>query len=401
MPVAGLHGLSGCRDTVMVIAGEASGDAHGAKLVRAMVGKNPQLTFMGVGGERMAAAGVDIRVNASRLSVVGLTEVFSKAGSIVRAMSAVKRMLRQRPGLLILIDFPDFNLHAAAYAGKLGIPVLYYISPQIWAWRSGRVHKIGRRIDHMAVILPFEEAFYRRHDIPATFVGHPLMDDVQSHASADLSLPHSGEYRGRLEDPPVIGLLPGSREGEVARLLPVMLAAADILNVRHPGARFLVSRSASISAAQLAAVMSTRRPRADIAVDAGGLADIYRRSTLVVAASGTVTLETAIAGVPMVVVYRVSPLSYRLGRALIRVEHISLVNLIAGRRLVPELVQDDASPEGIACAVTGLLADPDRLLAMRRALIALRKRLGGSGASERTAEIALSLLARREGRAVS
>jgi lipid-A-disaccharide synthase len=388
-------------NTVMMIAGEASGDAHGAKLVRAMAEKNPRLSFVGIGGERMAAAGADIRVNASELSVVGITEVITKARNIVRAMSTAKQLLRQRPGLLILIDYPDFNLHVAAYAKKRGIPVLYYISPQIWAWRSGRVHKIGRRIDHMAVILPFEEAFYRRHNIPATFVGHPLMDGVPGDALNDPEALKPEEYARRLDNTPVIGLLPGSREGEVERLLPVMLDAAEILTRRHPGMRFLLSRSSSVSPAQLSAIISAGRRRLDLEVVSGGLEDVYLRSTLVVAASGTVTLETAIAGIPMVVIYKVSPVSYRLGRALIRVNHIGLVNLIAERRLVPELVQDDASPEGIAGTVTGLLSDAEGLLRMRAALLDLRKRLGRSGASDRTAEIALGLLAADSGRPAS
>ena len=388
-------------NTIMMIAGEASGDAHGAKLVQAIAGKNPGISFVGIGGERMAAAGVDIRFDASELSVVGLTEALSRAGNIVRAMSTAKRLLRQRPGLLILIDYPDFNLHTAAYAKKLGIPVLYYISPQIWAWRSSRVHKIGRRIDHMAVILPFEETFYRRHNIPATFVGHPLMDGAPGNAFNAQDGRHPGEYAGRLDHAPVIGLLPGSRKGEIERLLPVMLDAADVLTRRHPGIRFLLSRAASVSPVQLSGIISARRRQADIEVVSTGLADVYRQSTLVVAASGTVTLETAVAGIPMVVIYKVSPVSYRLGRALIRVDHIGLVNLIAGRRLVPELVQDDASAERIAGTVAGLLSDAEGLLRTRNALMDLRKRLGRSGASDRTAAIALELFSAGSARPVS
>ena len=379
-------------NTVVMVAGEASGDAHGAKLVQAVAEKAPWISFVGIGGERMASAGVDVRVDASALSVVGLTEVLSKAGNILSAMSAAKRLLRQDPGLMILIDYPDFNLHLARYAKKRGIPVLYYVSPQIWAWRSGRVHKIGRRIDHMAVILPFEAAFYRRHRIPATFVGHPLLDETPDGEAAVPEASSNEEYARLLTLPPVIGLLPGSREGEVDRLLPVMLDAAEILTRRRPGIRFLVSRSSSVSPRRLSAVMSARRPAAELEVVSDGLSDLYRRSTLVVAVSGTVTLETAIAGIPMAVIYKVSPLSYRLGRALIRVRHISLVNLIAGHDLVPELVQDDASPEGIADTVADMLSDPERLLETRRALLDLKRRLGGSGASRRTAEIALDLL---------
>jgi len=384
-----------CMDTVVIIAGEASGDAHGAKLVRAVAEKNSRISFVGIGGERMAAAGVDIRVDASALSVVGLTEVLSKAGNILMAMSTAKQLLRQGPGLLILIDYPDFNLHLARYAKKRGIPVLYYVSPQIWAWRSGRVHMIGRRIDHMAVILPFEAAFYRRHRIPATFVGHPLLDETPNEESAVPGVSSHEEYARLLTLPPVIGLLPGSREGEIERLLPVMLDAAEILTRRYPGIRFLLSRSSSVSPGRMSTIVSARRRAANLEVVSDGLAGLYRQSTLVVAVSGTVTLETAISGTPMVVIYRVSPFSYRLGRALIRVRYISLVNLIAGHDLVPELVQDDASPEGITKTVSDMLSNPEGLLKMRSALLNLKQRLGGSGASRRTAEIALELLAAR------
>ncbi len=384
------------RPTVMIIAGEASGDAHGAKLVRAIARKDPRIGFAGIGGERMAAAGVELVFDASDLSVVGLTEVLSRAGSILRGISSAKRLLRRRPDLLILVDYPEFNLHIAAYAKKLGIPVLFYISPQIWAWRSGRVHKIGRRIDHMAVILPFEEAFYRRHGIPATFVGHPLMDGGRSSGKETVD---PAAYAARLGGAPEIALLPGSRDGEIERLLPVMLGAADILSRRHPGARFLLSRSASVAPERLSDIAAAHGRHLPFEVVSTGLGEIYRRAALVIAASGTVTLETALAGIPMIVVYRVSPISYRLGKALIRVDHISLVNLIAGRRLVPELVQDDASAEKIADTAAGLLSDTDGLLAMQRALTTLAGRLGRSGASERTAEIALGLLDARRRRA--
>ena len=242
----------------------------------------------------------------------------------------------------------------------------------------------------MAVILPFEAAFYRNHGIAATFVGHPLMDGTPF-------APGPEAYAERLARPPVIGLLPGSREGEIERLLPVLLDAAGILRNRIPGVRFLVSHSPSIRSARFLAALPRGRSLPDVEVVTGSLSDLYRRATLVVAASGTVTLETAIAGVPMVVVYKVSPLSYRLGKALIRVDHISLVNLIAEKRLVPELIQDDASPEGIAGTVTGLLSDPEGLLRMQKALLSLRERLGRSGASGRTAEIALKLSAGARG----
>jgi len=210
---------------VAILAGEASGDQHGAKLVAAMKNKHPALFFCGMGGDALRQAGVRIVMEASELTVVGITEVFAKIPAILKGMAKIKKLLKNlRPDLLILIDFPDFNLHIAAVAKKLDIPVLYYISPQIWAWRQGRVKRIGKLVDHMAVILPFEQRFYKEHNVPVTFVGHPLLD---ANLPAAKPVPNSD-----LNDPTVIGLVPGSRNNEIIRHLPVMLESADILKER-------------------------------------------------------------------------------------------------------------------------------------------------------------------------
>ena len=207
---------------VAILAGEASGDQHGARLVSAMQKKNPALFFCGMGGDALRQAGVRIVMEASELTVVGITEVFAKIPAILKGMAKIKKLLKSlRPDLLILIDFPDFNLHIAAVAKKLDIPVLYYISPQIWAWRQGRVKRIGKLVDHMAVILPFEQRFYKEHNVPVTFVGHPLLDT---------DLPAAGPVLNAEPDgPTVIGLVPGSRDNEIIRHLPVMLDTADLL----------------------------------------------------------------------------------------------------------------------------------------------------------------------------
>ena len=224
---------------VMIIAGEASGDLHGSRLVRAMRKRSPDLFFCGIGGKFLREAGVRILMEASVLSVVGFTEVFSKIPVIAKGMTVVKRLLKSlRPDLLILIDFPDFNLHAAAVAKKLGIPILYYISPQIWAWRSGRINKIKRLVDHVAVILPFERDLYAAHDIPVTFVGHPLLDSEQysNRSEVDATVP----------DNSAIGLMPGSREKEVVRHLPIMLSAARQLTRQTPNLKFTVSLAPTV-----------------------------------------------------------------------------------------------------------------------------------------------------------
>lgn len=367
---------------VMVIAGEASGDLHGAALVSAMRQRDPGLFFCGIGGDRLRTAGVRVAVDAASLAVVGITEVVSKMPALFRGLRAAKQMLRTlRPDLLILIDFPDFNLHVAGVAKKLGIPVLYYISPQIWAWRQGRVRKIGTLVDHMAVILPFEAAFYQQHRIPVTFVGHPLLD------RAPCSV-HRGKTAGR---GPVIGLLPGSRNREVARLLPPLLAAARLLRARRPDLRFVLSQAPSVDPDRLQRLLASFADL-DIKPDPRPVAEIFQQVDLVLAASGTVTLEAAIAGVPAVIVYRVSALSYWMGRALIRVRHIGLANLIAGRTVVPELIQAQASAPRIADTAAAILADPEGLDRLRRDLAEVRDLLGGPGASQRVAGIAMDMM---------
>ncbi len=372
---------------VMIVAGEASGDLLGANLVRALRRQAPGLFVCGIGGHHLRAQGVRILLEASRLAVVGITEVLGKLPVIWEALGCAQKLLQSlRPELLILIDFPDFNLRLARMAQKLGVPVLYYVSPQVWAWRQARVKTIKRRVDHMAVILPFEADFYRAHGVPVTFVGHPLLD-VWGGAPPP---PPAADA------PPVVGLLPGSREGEIRRLLPVMLQAARRLEKRFEAIRFLVSAAPTVAREHVQEMVARFPGRAPVAVVADGLAPILGGCHLVLAASGTVTLEAALGGVPMVIAYKVSPLSYRIGKALIRVKHISLVNLIAGRELVPELIQDQANPANIAAVAAGMLADCRRLASLRAELLNIRSLLGGGGASARVAAIALELIKNRE-----
>lgn len=374
---------------VMIIAGEVSGDQHGAKVVRAISARLPDAVFFGIGGRALRDAGVRVFIDASQLAVVGITEVFSKLPVLLKARQTAKQLLQTlKPDLLILIDFPDFNLHIAAIAKRLGVPVLYYISPQIWAWRSGRVKKIRERVDHMAVILPFEAAFYAGHQVPVTFVGHPLLD----HSNGAAEPPACAPSREDL----VIGLLPGSRDREVARLFPQMLAAVPIIKRRIPHVRFIVSLSPSVAHSTLEAIMTAHAPRIDFEIEARGVRKVFEKSALVVATSGTVTLEAAIAGIPFVLIYKVSALSYLLGRLLIRVKHVGLANLIAGTEVATELLQHQVTGPNIAQTVLSMLSDSRELADRRNRLLAVRARLGGSGASGRVADIALSLMRRKE-----
>lgn len=370
---------------VAVIAGEASGDQHGAKLIKAMQKKNPALFFCGIGGPALRQAGVRILVDASELTVVGITEVFSKLPGILKGMGTIKKLLKSlKPELLILIDFPDFNLHIAATAKKIGIPVLYYISPQIWAWRRGRVKRIGRLVDHMAVILPFEQQFYTTNHVPATFVGHPLLDTPLPTADQIFTTGVEGQV--------TIGLVPGSRDNEIARHLPVMLNTADILKDRLKQARFIISQAASVERKQIEMIVAQHPCRMNVEIISDGVETVFERSDVIVAASGTVTLQAAIHGVPMVIIYKVSPISFMLGRALIRVPNIGLVNLVAGRQLVPEFVQNAANAENISSAVAEMLTDRIKLNHLKKQLFALRDVMGGAGASDRVAELALGML---------
>ena len=370
---------------VVIIAGEASGDQHGAKLVAAMRKKNCALFFCGIGGPALRQAGVRILVDASELTVVGITEVFSKLSVILKGMGTIKKLLKSlKPDLLILIDFPDFNLQLAAKAKKLGIPVLYYISPQIWAWRRGRVKRIRRLVDHMAVILPFEKQFYIANNVPVTFVGHPLLDTALPTADQIFATGVEGQV--------TIGLVPGSRDNEITRHLPVMLDTADILKDRLKHVRFIISHAPSVARQQIEMIVAEHPGRIDVEILSDEVETLFGRSDVIVAASGTVTLQAAIHGTPMVIIYKVSPISFMMGRALVRVPNIGLVNLVAGRQLVPEFVQNAATAENISSAVADMLADRVQFTHLKKQLFALRNVMGGAGASDRVAQLALGML---------
>ena len=378
----------------MIVSGEPSGDMHGARLVRAMLERAPELRFCGMGGAELRAAGVEILYDAHKLAVVGITEVIGHLGDILAARrTLIRRMQENRPALLILIDYPDFNLLLAARAKKLGIPVFYYISPQVWAWRKGRTGKIGRLSDRIAVILPFEKDFYGRHGIPVDFVGHPLVDGVRTTMKkTDFLRQHHIP-----EENTIIGLLPGSRCREIRNLLPSFLQAATLLTGRiDKKCTFLIPRAASIPESLLREHgLSKFDDRLDIRVISENRYDLMAACDAVVAASGTVTLELALLDIPAVVTYRVSARTYRIGRLLVRnVKYFSLVNLIGGKKIIPELLQDEVTPERIARELARMLTDLPARKNILAGLAEVRRRLGGPGASERAARIALQCLRR-------
>ncbi len=354
--------------------------------------EDANLFFCGMGSREMKAAGVEILFDASKIAVVGVVEVVSVLADILRAKSILTRQMRgDRPDLLILIDFPDFNLMLARAAKKCGIPVFYYISPQVWAWRTGRVKTMARLVASIGVILPFEESFYRRRGVPAHFVGHPLLDSVKVGRDRQSFCDQYGI------DPrhTIIGLLPGSRRKEIANLLPDFLDAAMMLRDKYAKELVFVLPVASTISDEILqnSGLAACSGRINIKLIHENRYDMMAACDAVVAASGTVTLELAILDVPMVVVYKVDPCTYFLGRLLIRhMPLFSLVNLIAEGPIVPELLQDEVTPGRIETELARLLFDEQVEREMRKGLAAVRARLGGPGASKRAAGLALKLL---------
>ena len=379
---------------IMIVAGEASGDMHGAKLVAAMREQASDLAVCGIGGPALAGQGVEILYDSAQLAVVGIVEVLSHFRFIREAMHALEKRLREQPPrLLILIDYPDFNLILAKKAKRLGIPVFYYISPQVWAWRPGRVKTIRERVNRLAVILPFEKDFYHKHGMAVEYVGHPLMDTVRA-AMPRAEFLHS---LGIAQESTVIGILPGSRKREIAGMLPIFLAAAKQMQEQMVKPVFLLPLAPTLSEEDL---LANGLAEAGVAVRVlrENRYELMAACDAVMAASGTVSLELAILNVPMVISYRVSPLTYFLRRRLIKVQYASLVNLVAGREVVPELLQDEAVPEKIATATMRLVANQAERSRMLTGLAEVRERLGGEGASARTARLALDLAQRGQGR---
>jgi len=384
---------------ILMVAGEASGDLYGSRLVAALRERDAALAFRGIGGPRMRAAGVEIFADSSELAVVGLTEVLSHWKPIRAAFQrAALELAEGRPDLLLLIDYPDFNLRLAERARRRGVPVVYFISPQVWAWRRSRIRDIARNVRLMLVILPFEEAIYREAGVPVQFVGHPLLDILPPPMDAL-------EARKALGLDPqrrILGLLPGSRVKELKTHLPIMLDCARLLRARIGDLQCLIPVAATLEPSDLRAVLEDvpagERPLllVDRHVEALGAMDAA------VIKSGTATLEAALMGVPMVVGYRMSPLTYALASLLADVPHVALVNIVSGERLVPELVQEAFRPAAVAALLEDLLDNPDRTSELRRRLLAVRARLGAPGCFRRAAEAVLQAVASsradREGR---
>lgn len=381
----------------MIVTGEASGDLHGGALAEALFHENKEIEIIGFGGEVMRSAGVDVKFDVNQLGIVGLFEVLYRLKSVLSAYRFAVKLL-QGLDLLVLIDFPDFNLRLARVAKQHGVPVVYYVSPQVWAWRSGRLKTIAERVDQMLVILPFEEEIYRKANVPCDFVGHPLLDELTRLGVKLNEMPEERRVMGQaylkenglVPDGITIGLLPGSREREVRSLLPDMLEGMKRLSKEIRELQILIPVAPTLPK-ELIAELCESSPL-PITVVEGEIYEVFRASDVAVVASGTATLQGTLAGTPMVIVYKVSWLTYWLGRWLIHVKAIGLANIIAPEPFIPELIQGDTTPERICEEVRRFLKDDAARKAMKQGLKDVVDRLGGPGASTRAASIILKIL---------
>ena len=367
----------------MMSCGEPSGDLYAGALAVEIRRRTPEAAIFGLGGQRMMAGGAELLADYRGLSVTGLVEAVRV---IPRSLAVMRRLVdaarSEKPQALVVIDFPDFNFRLAAAVRHLGIPVVYYISPQIWAWRRKRMTVMKRVADRVLVIFPFEEQIYKDAGVPVEFVGHPLIDPARAQEPKDQFRREVGVDANR----PLVAPLPGSRPNEVERLLPAMRDAAQQIAARLPGVQFVIARAPSLDDRLFRKLAwDAIRPIEVLA----RTDDLLAISDVAVTASGTATVQAAIHGVPMVVVYRLSPITYRLGRRFVRVDMFAMVNLIAGRRVVPELIQDDCTPDAITREVMSFLTDAARAAETRAALGDVRRKLGSPGASGRAVDKSL------------
>jgi lipid-A-disaccharide synthase len=371
----------------MIVAGEASGDMYGATLAAELRALSPSLRFFGMGGDCMRKAGVETLVDANVMAVMGLVEVLGHLPVIVKGFNILKkRLLNDPPKLLILIDYPDFNLRLAKVAKAAGVKVLYFISPQVWAWRSGRVKGIGRVVDRMAVLFPFEVPFYQKAGIPVSFVGHPLLDMVRPAMGRDQALASLGLDPARR----TVGLFPGSRKSVIKKLLPVILQSAEELQRRMPGLQFVLPLASSLRHDDLAPYLE--QSALEISVVSGRNHDLMAGCDAAISVSGTVIMELALVGTPAVLIYKVSPLTYQVGKRVINVPHIGICNIVAEKRLIKELIQHEAEPGAIADEIDAILNRPGYAQEIREGFATVKVKLGSGGALGRVARVAMEMM---------
>ncbi len=371
---------------IMLLAGEASGDQHGAEMAKEILHLNPDVELLGMGSQHMQKAGVSVFFDSASIAAMGIVEIAKHWGEIKGAMALVKQKLdAEKPDLLVCIDYQEFNQKMAAYAKSRGIKVLFYIGPQVWAWRPKRVRKVGLRIDHMAVIFPFEVDFYQQHGIPVTYVGHPLVDKVpKPNAIKPIAALNNGLK--------TVGLFPGSRHSELSRLLPVMMEAALLLKQRYGNSlQFVLPLADTLDKTQVKALIANYD--LDVHLFEQQLYPLIKSCDAIMSCSGTVTLEIALLNVPMCVVYKQSWLTHQIMRRLMIIEHFCLVNIIARKLVVKEMLQDDASAENIALEIQHILDDSHYSAHIKQHLCVVSEQLGEGGGSKNIAQLALSLMA--------
>jgi lipid-A-disaccharide synthase len=378
---------------VLLVAGEASGDLHAASLLRALKERAPGLRVFGMGGTHCQSEGLEALADARDISVMGLVEVLP---AIPRILGVMRRLVAEarvrKPDLAILVDLPDFNLRLARKLKAQGIPVVFYVSPTVWAWRKGRIKTIKKVVDVMLCIFPFEAPFYAREGVEALYVGNPTLDELgpaptQAVARAALGLN---------ADLPVLALLPGSRRGEIRRILPAMLQSARALLVERPGMQVVIPVAPTLDAQPLREE-AARHGVVPIFID-GRAPEVVAASDAAIVASGTAVLEASLMLRPLVVVYRVAPLTYFIAKRMVKVAHVAIVNLLAGRLVVPELIQGAMTPARIVAEVRKLLDDPELRARQLADLSAVRSGLGEPGASARAAEAVLALWEKKKKR---
>lgn len=375
--------------TLLFSAGESSGDKHAATMFLELKKQRPDIQGFGMGGAQMARAGIDVRYDSSGIGVIGVVEVLRHYGEIRRALRFMQDLVStERPDLLVCVDYKEFNLKLARHAKQCGVKVLFYVSPQVWAWRPGRVKTYGKAIDMMAVIFPFETAYYEAEQVPVRYVGHPSVDKVHP-------LHGKAEDRARFgldEDKPVVGLLPGSRVNEINRMLPVMLAAAEKLQADVPGIRFILPQADSIGDELLEVYL--RQSPVGITVMKNQPYDVIQCCDAVMTTSGTATLEIALLTVPMVIAYKLAALTYWLGKRLVKTPFIGLPNIVLGKGVIKEFIQHEATADNLAAEIRRILTDKAYADEMRAHLSQVKARLGQGGGSRNMAELALEMLGR-------
>lgn len=371
-------------NSILIVAGEVSGDIHGGKLVKAIKELSPEINIAGIGGDNMSSAGMKLLRNVNEMSFLGFTEIIKHLPFVRKVMNELLKWIEiERPKVVVLIDYPGFNLRLAEKAKNLGCKIIYYISPQIWAWGKGRIKKIARVVDQMIVIFPFEEELYRNAGVSVEFVGHPILENLES----SFSKKDFFSENDLDPDEKLIGLLPGSRTQEVDSLYKIMIDAVDLLKSEYPNMQSITAKSPALDKAVYTKIAGNDRLK-----QSNNTYDIMKHSDLLFVASGTATLESACFGTPLIVVYRVSPISWIIGKILIKIKSIGLVNIVAGKKIAPEILQSELTPSRLTHEALNILKDEKLYAETSSELLKVKKMLGEPGASKKAAELIIKHL---------